>query len=63
MIRDEDDYNRHMNYIHYNPVKHGLVSSVNDWPYSTFHRCVKKGLYPPDWGGDGTDTNEASYGE
>jgi putative transposase len=49
-IRDESDYNRHMDYIHYNPVKHGLVSEVKDWPYSTFHRLVEKGVYPPEWG-------------
>ncbi len=64
MIRDEDDFNRHMNYIHINPVKHGMVTCVKDWPHSTFHRCVRDGLYPPDWGGDGTvDTNDAEYGE
>ena len=50
-IRDENDFQRHMNYIHYNPVKHGLVTTVKDWPYSTFHRCVKQGIYPKDWGG------------
>ena len=43
MIRDEDDLRRHMDYIHFNPVKHGLVKRVRDWPYSTFHRCVKNG--------------------
>ncbi len=64
MIRDEDDFNRHMNYIHFNPVKHGLVTRVKDWPHSTFHRCVRDGLYPPDWGGDGVDdTNDGDYGE
>jgi putative transposase len=63
MIRDEDDFNKHMNYIHFNPVKHGLVTYVKDCPHSTFHRCVKRGFYPPDWGGVGTDTNYADYGE
>ncbi|GJQ59493.1 MAG: hypothetical protein SCALA701_22940 [Candidatus Scalindua sp.] len=64
MIRNEDDFNRHMNYIHFNPVKHGLVTSVKDWPHSTFHRYVREGLYPSDWGGDGMDdTNDAGYGE
>ncbi len=52
MIRDEDDFRKHMDYLHFNPVKHGLVKRVKDWPYSTFHRLVKNGFYPPDWGGD-----------
>ncbi|GAX61831.1 transposase and inactivated derivatives [Candidatus Scalindua japonica] len=64
MVRDEDDFNKHMNYVHFNPVKHGLVKSVNDWPYSTFHRCVRDGLYPPDWGGDdSSNTNDTNFGE
>jgi len=50
-IRDEVDYQRHMDYIHFNPVKHGYVSCVQDWPYSTFHRYVREGLYPADWAG------------
>jgi putative transposase len=49
-IRDEDDFADHFNYIHYNPVKHGLVRVPSEWPYSTFHRWVSKGIYPPDWG-------------
>ena len=39
------------NYIHYNPVKHGLVSRVSDWPYSSFHRYVRLGWLPEDWAG------------
>lgn len=50
MIRDEEDLRRHMSYIHFNPVKHGCVSQVVDWPHSTFHKYVKDGLYPADWG-------------
>jgi putative transposase len=50
-IRDELDLHRHLDYIHWNPVKHGYVKGVIDWPYSTFHRFVAKGFYPPDWGG------------
>lgn len=49
-IRDERDFSAHCDYIHYNPVKHGLVTSPNDWPYSTFHRFVKQGIYPIEWG-------------
>jgi putative transposase len=58
MIRDENDFERHLEYILYNPVKHGLVTRVRDWPYSTFHRFVQRGEYPIDWGcqsGDFTD--------
>ena len=64
MIRDEDDFNNHMNYIHFNPVKHGLVTNLKDWPYSTFHRCVSDGLYSQDWIGDNTsNSNKTNYGE
>jgi putative transposase len=52
VIRDSEDLNRHTDYIHYNPVKHGLVRSVRDWPWSSFHRYVKWGFYPTDWGGE-----------
>lgn len=50
LIREEEDFRRHMDYIHYNPVKHGLVAQPGDWPYSSFHQAVKKAWYPPDWG-------------
>ncbi|MCP4630521.1 MAG: transposase [bacterium] len=49
-IRDRRDFNTHCDYIHYNPVKHGLVSSPRDWQYSTFHGYVRKGKYDTDWG-------------
>jgi putative transposase len=52
LIRDERDFQAHMDYVHINPVKHGLVSRVQDWPYSTFHLLAKDGTYPVDWGGD-----------
>jgi len=51
-IRDESDFERHVDYIHFNPVKHGLVVRVRDWPYSSFHRYVRRGVLPEDWGGD-----------
>jgi putative transposase len=51
LIRDERDFNKHMDYIHWNPVKHGWVMRVRDWPYSSFHGCVERGLYPADWAG------------
>ena len=53
-VRDETDYARHMDYIHFNLMKHGYVSRVQDWPYSSFHRMVRLGVYPDDWAGDVT---------
>ena len=50
LINDDRDYGDHVEYIHYNPVKHGLVQRVQDWPYSSFHRWVEQGVYEPDWG-------------
>jgi putative transposase len=50
-IRDELDLQRHVDYIHFNPVKHGHVVRVVDWPYSSFHRNVERGIYPSDWAG------------
>jgi len=49
--RDEQDVARCIEYIHLNPVKHQLVSQVVDWPWSSFHRFVRMGIYPGDWGG------------
>ncbi|MEJ5989354.1 transposase [Ramlibacter sp. PS3R-8] len=49
-IRDDDDFARHVEYIHVNPVKHGLVAQARDWPYSSFHRFVRQGVVPADWG-------------
>ena len=49
-IRDEEDYRQHVEYIHYNPVKHGYVSRPSEWPYSSFMRFVKKGVHSEDWG-------------
>jgi len=54
-LRDEADYRRHIDYIHFNPVKHGHVGRVADWPHSSFHRFVKAGIYSADWGGEGMD--------
>ncbi|MET1077471.1 MAG: transposase [Pseudomonas sp.] len=48
-IRDEQDFTRHVDYIHYNPRKHGHVQRVADWPWSSFHRYVAAGLLPKDW--------------
>jgi len=46
-----------MDYVHFNPVKHGHVTQVADWPYSTFHREVRNGRYPRDWAGSDEGTN------
>jgi putative transposase len=52
LVRDEGDYSRHVEYCYINPMKHGLVACVRDWPYSSFHRDVKRGVFPIDWAGD-----------
>jgi putative transposase len=52
LIRDDIDYARHVDYVHVNPLKHGHVNRVRDWPYSTFHHYVERGVYPLDWCGD-----------
>ena len=51
-IRDDADLERHVDYIHYNPVKHGFAAGVADWPHSSFHRYVTEGILPADWAGD-----------
>jgi putative transposase len=51
LIRDESDYAHHIEYCYINPVKHGLVRRVQDWPYSSFHRDVRAGIFPADWAG------------
>jgi putative transposase len=51
LIRDERDLRHHVDYIHFNPVKHGLAMRVADWPYSSFHRFVREGTLPPEWAG------------
>jgi putative transposase len=61
-LRDENDFARHADYIHFNPVKHGYVGRVADWPHSTFHRMVRSGVYPEDWGGDNR-TYSGDFGE
>ena len=51
-VRNDADLQRHADYIHFNPVKHGHVVQVADWPHSSFHRHVRDGVYPPDWAAD-----------
>jgi putative transposase len=61
-IRDDLDLQRHVDYIHFNPVKHGLVDRVADWPYSSFHRHVKLGIVPADWA-VGDEKSGVRFGE
>ena len=61
-IRDDSDL-VHVDYIHFNPVKHRLVPRFRDWPYSSFHRYVERGDLPKDWGGDLRDMAGTSFGE
>lgn len=62
-IRDERDFERHADYIHWNPVRHGHVRAVIEWPYSSFHRYVESGIYPPNWGGRGPSGEVGDFGE
>lgn len=61
-LRDEKDFQAHVDYVHINPVKHGLVKRVADWPYSTFHRYVKTGVLSVNWAG-GDEKAVAASGE
>ncbi len=61
LIRDETDYARHIEYCYINPVKHGLVNRVRDWPHSSFHRDVRAGIFAEDWAGDAGQIGE--FGE
>ena len=60
-IRDEDDFARHVDYIHINPVKHGYVAQAMDWRWSSMHRYVKLGILPSDWAVE--PTGEGGFGE
>ena len=52
LIRDDADYENHVDYIHYNPVKHGYVKRACDWQHSSIHRYIKSGILNEHWGGD-----------
>ncbi|MCI0653340.1 MAG: hypothetical protein L0Y39_02510 [Methylococcaceae bacterium] len=52
-LRDQADSNRHVDYIHWNPVKHGWVNKVRDWPHSSFHRYVEQDICSENWGNGG----------
>jgi len=55
LIRDEADFRSHIDYVHFNPVKHGHARCVADWPWSSFHRYVRTGVLTSSWGGTGVD--------
>jgi putative transposase len=61
-IRNEADFERHIDYVHFNPVKHRLVNRVCEWPYSSFHVYVRRGSLPIDWAGD-ADNDVMGFGE
>jgi putative transposase len=61
-IRNEKDYEHHLNYIHYNPVKHGYVKKASDWSYSSIHRSIKGGVLSEDWA-YGYEFNDVAFGE
>ena len=61
-LRDQDDFANHVDYVHINPVKHGHVTRVADWPFSSFHRMVRLGIYPEDWAGSVAD-HAGEFGE
>lgn len=63
LIQDETDFRRHVDYVHWNPIKHGLVWRLVDWPYSSFHRYLRLGVLSVDWGGDGGKGDERAFGE
>jgi len=60
-LRDAEDFVRHVEYIHYNPVKHGYAQAAADWPYSSFHRYVRAGEYPVDWAGVPGEFDEVGH--
>ena len=60
LIRDDTDFARHVDYIHFNPVRHGLVERPVDWPWTSLHRYIRQGIVPPDWA---ADIDEGRFGE
>jgi putative transposase len=62
-IRDDRDCAAHIEYTHFNPVKHGLVASPSEWPFSTFRRWVSCGIYPESWAGEGGREASCDMGE
>ncbi|AUB81559.1 REP-associated tyrosine transposase [Candidatus Thiodictyon syntrophicum] len=63
LIRDDQDFERHFDYVHWNPVKHGYTVAARDWPWSTFSRSVGAGLYPEHWGELAPEFGDGDFGE
>ena len=63
LIRDARDFIRHVDYIYYNPVKHGYTARASEWPYSSIHRYISSGIIGKNWGVDDTVTRKGEYGE
>jgi putative transposase len=61
-LRDERDFERHCDYIHFNPVKHGYARTAGEWPHCSFHRFVELGIYPVDWASGG-ESDGSDFGE
>ena len=59
-IRDENDFASHVDYIHYNPVKHRLIQTASEWPFSSIHTYIKQGILTHDWAGT---SFESGFGE
>ena len=62
-IHDETDLQHHVDYVHFNPMKHGHVKRVADWPYSSFHNYVEREILPGDWAGTSIDGDAIEFGE
>jgi putative transposase len=62
-IRDQKDMNRHIDYVHYNPVKHHIASSPFEWKHSSIHEYLENGYYSDDWGVRETLNMEGEFGE
>jgi len=63
LIRDDSDYESHVDYIHYNPVKHLYVNAAVEWPYSTIHDYISQGMLSHDWGSGKDENSEMQFGE
>ena len=63
LIRDLDDFRSHIDYIHYNPVKHGYVKQASEWPFSSIHSYVSQGILPSNWGSNVDPCGTGRYGE
>ncbi|MGH8656490.1 MAG: REP-associated tyrosine transposase [Gammaproteobacteria bacterium] len=62
-VRDEEDFRRHVDYVHYNPVKHGYVTRPSGWPHSSIHRYIGSGILPPAWGAAIGSLDDGAFGE